>query len=231
MSPRKAFLFSLRVPILLYLLLIIGLGDTLFPFSGVPAGREKRAAIAIRDNESPVFKWWTRLFTEPYLRKYYGRYWYFTQMHKGDCEEEFKAGLEEALNEYEYVDLFLLAHTNKYIEWVKSMPEPLRQKLRFVYNTGCHNEKQGPDWLSSGADSYIGHPGTSESPYFYFFLMRHWNRGEPLNDILELGNRRAFTKFRQLELLTIGRYNAHTVMAQSVASCVGNNQLRIGTEE
>ena len=168
MAPKKALAFSLRVPVFLYLLLVIGLGDTLFPFSGVPAGREKRAAIAIRDDESPAFKWWTRLFTEPYLYKYYDRYWYFTQMHRRDCEEEFKAGLDEALNKYEYVDLFLLAHTNKYIEWVQAMPETIRQKVRFVYNTGCHNASQGTDWLSLGADAYIGHPGRSESPFFFF---------------------------------------------------------------
>lgn len=228
MTRRKALAFSIRVPLFLYLLLVIGLGDTLFPFKGIPPGREHRAAIAIRDNESPAFKWWTRLFTEPHLYKYYDSYWYFTQMHKGDCEEEFKAALETALNQYQNVDLFLLAHTNKYIEWVAPLPQELRDRIRFVYNTGCYNQKQGPEWLALGADSYIGHPGRSQSPYFYFFLLRHWTRGEALNDILEIGNYRAFTKFRQLEFVTNNRVNAQKVMIESVASCVGDCQLRIG---
>jgi len=225
MRPCWALILSLGVPILLYLLVVLGLGDTLFPFAPIPQGRENRAVLAIRDNESAVFKWWTRLFTEPHLHKYYAEYWYFTQMYKGDCQDEFTAALKQALNKYQTVDLFLLAHTNKYIEWVEPLPESLRQRIRFVYNTGCHNEKQGPDWLALGADSYIGHPGKSQSPYFYFFLMRHWTRGDSLAEALELGNRRMFLKFRQLEWVTFGRFHANEVMEESIASCVGNEGL------
>jgi len=224
----SALAISVGVPLFFYIALALALGDNLFPFSGMPPGREARAALAIRDNESSGFKWGTRMFTEPYLHKYYAEYWYFTQMRKGDCETEFKAALEKALNKYPNVDLFLLAHTNKYIKWVESLPESLRSRIRFVYNTGCHNEKQGADWLALGADTYIGHPGKSQSPYFYFFLMRHWTHGDPLDAILKLGNHRMFLKFRQLEWLTLGRFNAEEVMKESVASCVGNTHLRIG---
>ena len=231
MTRRRALAFSIRVPLFLYLLLVIGLGDTLYPFKAIPPGREHRAAIAIRDNESPAFKWWTRLFTEPHLYKYYDTYWYFTQTRKGDCEEEFRTALETALNHYQSVDLFLLAHSNKYIEWVAPFSKELRDRVRFVYNTGCYNQKQGSEWLALGADSYIGHPGKSHSPYFYFFLLRHWTRGEALEAIIELGNRRAFTKFRQLEFVTNNRVNAQKVMIESVASCVGDCQLRIGDKK
>ena len=42
------------------------------------------------------------------------------------------------------VDLFLLAHSNKFIVWVAELPPARRAHLRLVYNTGCGDLPQGP---------------------------------------------------------------------------------------
>jgi len=227
MRPRRALIISLTIPFLLYLLLLAMLGENVFLFTRMPDGRESRAALAIRDDVFPFLQWGTRLFTQPYLRKYYAEYWYFTQAADGQHEHEFTAALAHALATYPNVDLYLLAHTNKYIKWVETLPESQRQRIRFVYNTGCYNEKQGPDWLALGANTYIGHPGVSLSPFFYFFLLRHWTQGATLAETLELGNRRMCLKFRQMEIVSRGRFDATHAMRESIASCVGNADLRL----
>ncbi|HDP35828.1 MAG TPA: hypothetical protein ENN29_12045 [Candidatus Hydrogenedentes bacterium] len=228
MSPRRALAISLATPLFLYLLLLVMLGDNIFPFSGSPQGREHRAALAIRDNVTPFLQWSTRLFTQPYLQQRYAEYWYFTQQSEDHHKDEFIASLEHALAAYPSVDLYLLAHTNKYVNWVETIPELLRQRIRFVYNTGCYNKKQGQDWLALGANAYIGHPGKSLSPFFYFFLLRHWTRGgTTLSETLELGNRRMERKFSQLEFYTLGRFDAARAMYESVASLFGDATLRM----
>ncbi len=223
----RAMAVSLILPCVLYAAIIAAAGDRIFPFSKVPPGREYRAALAIRDDVIPFFKWGTLLFTKRHLQKFYGASWYFTQARRGDGEAEFVAALTEALEHYPAVDLYLLAHTNKYLNWLEPLPETLRRRLRFVYNTGCHNQGQGQDWLALGADTYIGHPGKSQSPFFYFFLLRHWLHGASLGEALEIGNRGMETKFRQVEWLSGGRYDAGHALRESLASCLGNERLRL----
>lgn len=228
MSPGRALAVSALLPCLFYVAVVAAAGDRLFPCSRVAPGREDRAALAIRDDVIPFYKWGTLLFTKRYLQKHYGASWYFTQAARGDGKEEFRSALKHALETYPVVDLFLLAHTNKYIRWVEPLPEALRRRIRFVYNTGCHNKPQAEDWLALGADAYIGHPGESQSPYFYFFLLRHWLHGATLAEALEVGNRGMETKFRQLEWVSCGRFKADAVLRGSLASCFGNTELRLG---
>jgi hypothetical protein len=226
--PRKyALAISLLLPCLLYAVSVMIAGDTVFVFTKSPPGREQRAALAIRDNVIPFYKWGTLLFTRQYLNRYYAESWYFTQNEKGACKDEFIAALSKALDKYPAVDLYLLAHSNKYIEWVESLSEAQRQHIRFVYNTGCHNQSQGETWLALGADAYIGHPGESDSPFFYYHLLRHWTRGETLAESLELGNRRMAAKFNQIAFFGIGHFNPKTTIEDSTATCLGNAQLRI----
>lgn len=227
MKARIAARVSIVIPLSIYVLIIIAVGDDLLLLSGITAGREERAAVAIRDNVNAFYKWGTLVFTYHYLDRHYATSRYFTQSDRNDCKEEFVAALTDALERHACVDLFLLAHTNNYINWVSPLPEPLRTKIRFVYNTGCHNESQGQEWLNLGADAYIGHPGVSQSPFFYFYLLRHWVRGNPLQSIIELGNERMIKKFYQLERISFKRYDADYAIRESIASLVGNSNLRI----
>ncbi len=227
MSRRRALAVTFMLAALTNALVFAFLGDTPFVFARTTPGRSERAALAIRDREHPFVQWGSRLFTERYLSKYYAEYWYITETRRGAGKEAFTKALKHALDAYPNVDLYLLAHTNEYIDWVRSFPESSRRRVRFVYNTGCFNEPQGPDWLALGAESYIGHPGQSESPYFYVFLLRYWTRGATLAEALEIGNRRMERIFRQLEFASPKRFNAKALMHESVASCVGNGTLRL----
>ncbi len=227
MSKRYAAAIAVILAGCAYALVVVVVGDGIFWDTSVPPGREHRAALAIRDNVTPFQKWGTKLFTWGYLKRYYGAAWYFTQAKKGDLEDEFVACLDEALDRYPAVDLYLLAHTNEYVDWVAQLPVERRQRIRFVYNTGCHNLPQGPRWLELGADAYIGHPGVSSSSVFYCFLLRRWTRGGTLDDAITAGNAVADKTFRQYELLTMGRAKADWFIQESTASSFGDTRLRI----
>src|SRR5262249_19187888 len=136
-----------------------------------------RAAVAIRDDVPPYQKWGTKAFTSSYLTKYYAKSYYITQTNHDDGRNDFITDLRSALTQYEYVDIFLLAHSNTYVDWVRDVDPHLRRKIRLVYNTGCNDASQAEQWLHLGANTYIAPPGLSQSPLFYFFFLRRWTMG------------------------------------------------------
>ena len=157
-----------------------------------PAEGRTRAAVAIRDHVIPFQKWGTRLFTVPLLEEGYDRVYYMTQAHRGDRRAELAAALTDALTKHDEVDLFLLAHGNRFVDWVEEVDPALRQRLRLVYNTGCAGGWQAPEWLRTGADVYVGHNADqSLSPAFYFYFLRRWVRGWSLDEAVRAGNQAA----------------------------------------
>src|SRR5262249_45917323 len=143
MQKSKAFGIAVLLACLAYGVLV-ALTERVFWYTDAPLGKERRAALAIRDNVSPFQKWGSKQFTTPYLDKYYDAAWYFTQTHQGDCKETFLSTLDTALQRHPEVDLFLLAHSNQYIAWVRDLPPERRSHIRLVYNTGCRDSRQGP---------------------------------------------------------------------------------------
>lgn len=155
------------------------------------AGREHRAAFAIRDYVIPFQQWGTRAFTVPNLEAAYGRVEYMTQREwREDLSEEFARRLGALLETHEAVDLFLLAHSNPFVDWVAKVPPRLRTRLRLVYNTGCYDLKQKDAWLGLGARAYVGHVGSSDSPVFYVYFLRRWLRGSTLHEVVAESNAR-----------------------------------------
>ncbi len=227
MQKRYAAIITLALPCLAFIAVISVVGDGIFLNTCVPPGKEFRAALAIRDNVTPFQKWGTAVFTWRYLCRYYGGAWYFTQSKKGDLEQEFIACLDNALQKYPQVDLFLLAHTNEYVKWAEQLPEDRRRHLRFVYNTGCHNLPQGDEWLKLGAKAYIGHPGNSSSSVFYYFFLRLWTRGEDLRHALDASNRLMEKSFRLFERFDKHWGDASELMKESTASSVGDAAIRL----
>jgi len=151
-----------------------------------------RAAVAIRDHVIPFQKWGTKLFTLPHLEDAYDRVYYLTQNGYHDKQYTFELAIEDALRHHDQVDIFLLAHGNRFIDWVEHIDPVLRQKIRLVYNTGCGDSRQAPMWLAIGADAYVGHPALhSLSPAFYFFFLRRWVRGYSLAEAVAEANRAA----------------------------------------
>ena len=152
-------------------------------------GRPSRAALALRDRVVPFQMWGTALFTEPQLGRAYGEVRYFGQRAPGeDWEAEVTRALEDLLRRHERVDLFLVSHSNRYHRWVERLDPALRARLGLVYNTGCEDLDQSGRWIELGADAYVGHPGLSASPVFYFYFLRRWTRGAPLDEAVGQSN-------------------------------------------
>ena len=130
----------------------VALTDQPFLDIRIPPGREHRAALAIRDRveQSRFLRWLSRQFVWPYQARYYGAAWYFTQTDADDCKQAFQTCLNQALQQYSDVDLYLMAHSNRFIDWVAELPAEHRRHLRLVYNQGCNDLHQGPEWVRLG---------------------------------------------------------------------------------
>lgn len=105
-----------------------------------------------------------------------------------DRKAELVRALRSALKRYEAVDLFLLAHGNRYVDAVREVEPELRARLRLVYNTGCDDASQGEEWLALGAQAYVAHPGDNLAPIFYWYFLPRWARGGRLSDVVAEAN-------------------------------------------
>lgn len=151
--------------------------------------RPRVAAVAIRDVVPGYQQWSTEQFTVPKLEDGYDRHWYLTETRRGEKHQAFVDALTEAVRAHEAVDLWVLAHGNRYVAWVAEVPLPERARLRLVYNTGAGDSDQGNLWLSLGADAYVGHPGGNIAPLFYARFLPLWLEGKPLGDAVDGANR------------------------------------------
>ena len=188
----------------------------------------RRAAVALRDDVVPFQKWGTKVFTLPYLEHYYEYTVYFTQSPDDATQQAFIAALTQTLTEYDTVDLFLLAHSNRYIDWVATIDPALRAKIRLVYNTGCYDAAQAQAWLQLGAHTAVAHPGLSDSPVFYFFFLRRWTLGERLDQVVVASNQRMRGVFELASVATQQRLNFAEHYANSQALCFGDCSITIG---
>lgn len=229
MKKGTAAVIAVLLPCVAYMA-VVGLTDRIFCGARVPPGREHRAALAIRDNVTPFQKWGSKQFSWPYMDACYDSAWYLTQTNAGGSKEVFLERLEAALERYSEVDLYLLAHSNHYVDWVAQLPAATRSHLRLVYNTGCRDLRQGPKWLSLGARAYVGHPGKSASPVFYYFFLRHWTRGHSLGEAVDEANQMMRLELDRAQVLSLGQMNAAKVFAASAGAGVGEMQLRLDGE-
>ena len=153
---------------------------------------------------------------------------YFTQSPNDATRQAFIATLTHTLTEYDTVDLFLLAHSNRYIDWVATIDPALRTKIRLVYNTGCYDATQAQAWLQLGAHTAVAHPGLSDSPVFYFFFLRRWTLGESLDQVVVASNERMRTVLELASAATQQRLNSKEHYANSQALCFGDCSITIG---
>lgn len=126
------------------------------------------------------------------------------------------------------VDIYLLAHGNHFVRWVAELPPARRARLRLVDNTGCRDLGQGPRWLRLGAKAYVGHPGISASPVFYFYFLRRWTRGEGLEQAIDGSNALMRSTLARAEFFSFGRLDAARTGRESEAFCYGQKGLRFG---
>jgi len=213
---------------LLSIIISICLVEQPFWRFGGDSEREQRAAVAIRSTDPPIMLWISRVFTLPYLEKYYAQTYYVAQMPGTDPHEAFVTNLQAALTEYETVDIFILAHTNHYEEWVDEIDPELRQSIRLVYNAGCRNASSADEWLKVGAKTFLAHPGISESPIFFFFFLRRWTIGDRMDTAVAESNTRMKRVVNWQARLPAGDIDPEEVYQATEAQCFGQCTIKIG---
>lgn len=196
------------------------------PAPGPPV-RSQAAAISIRDHVSTFEKWGTHWYTVPYLTRSYAEVTHITAHAGAPRRAEFQAAVAEALAKHEHVDLFLLAHSNHYYGEVRALPEEQRARLRLVYNTGCSDAWQAGVWRDLGADAYVGHPGASASPVFYFYFLRRWTAGASAGDATDHANERMHRTLGVAEHLNPFDLDLNDVGLDTHATLSGGRDVRL----
>jgi hypothetical protein len=175
------------------------------PVSKLPTPTCKIAAIAIRDNVIAEQKYGTRLFSFPYLKKYYTDVAYFTQSNDSTYQQTFTEKLTELLVQNDSVDVYLLAHSNSYYRWFTDVDSNLRTRLRLVYNTGCSGAQQAHYWKELGARYYVAHESAeSISPVFYFYFLRRFTNGHSLSESIYESNKAMHQKLKRIQFISFG---------------------------
>ncbi|MHB8877913.1 MAG: hypothetical protein ACYC8T_29820 [Myxococcaceae bacterium] len=182
----RVFMLMCRAALLFALMFVAGCARS-SPSTG---SRPRAAAVAIRDAVPAYQQWGSEGFTVPYLSSGYERHWYLTESAAAKKGEALRTALDEATREFEVVDLFLLAHGNRYVEDVASLAPEQRRRVRLVYNTGGGDADQGPRWLSLGVGAYVAHPGGNVAPVFYGYFLPAWVDGMALGDAVDHANRK-----------------------------------------
>jgi SAM-dependent methyltransferase len=170
-------------------LLLVSTACTATRAHGLRAGLTRDAALALRDDVPDYQKGFTAQFTVPRLRDAYDAYWYFTQSPGHDVHADFVAALERATREYDAVDVFLLAHTNRFIDWIAELPPHQRSRIRLVYDTGCGDAQLAQEWLALGVHSFVGHGDDNVAPVFYVSFLPAWLDGVGADEAVARANR------------------------------------------
>lgn len=198
--------------IIITLALVLNLGaavaiDDGLSFSRTLLRAPNIAAFAIIDNGKAPTRWFTRNFIEPMLESYEQYVVYEPYNWGSPCSFDNLACFANKLRKYsknetifyekfieilknkEAVDLFILSHGNNWQRSLsKNIPAYLMMKIRLVYNAGCGDGDQGPDWLDSGVSAYIGHGLDSCSPVFLSHFKTYWWQGLPLGEAVAKAN-------------------------------------------
>jgi hypothetical protein len=174
---------------------------------------KKYGVIAIRDHVHSFQKSGTRLFSLPYLNKKYEEVVYFTQGYRDEHRARFVYNLDRLLHTHDSVDVFLLAHSNQYYTWIEEIDGELRKKIRLVYNTGCSGSLQAPAWERMGVRNYVSHQSPlSISPVFYFYFLRRYGNGYPLEKAIEESNAAMHRVLHHFKTLTFGFASLNEIM-------------------
>jgi hypothetical protein len=168
-------------------LLLLACGAVIaMPSSG--PHRRGEAAIAIRDTVPGYQQFFTEHYTVPRLEAAYEQYWYFTETPAARKRTELINALREATTKYEHVDLYLLAHGNRYIDAAYELSPEQRRRIRLVYDTGGGSAHQGDEWMRLGVGTFIGHPGGNIAPAFYVYFLPEWLHSQDAQKAMQQGN-------------------------------------------
>jgi hypothetical protein len=184
---------------------IVALVFSLWFYGGPAASRQsgdksRRAALAFRDRVPAYQELVSSTLARSLFADEYDRFEYITQSKRGETHQ-LRETLEELLEEYEVVDLFLLSHSNYFVFDIASLDWSLTQRLRFVYDTGCADLELGRVWLRLGANAFVGHAAErSLSPLFFLYFARRWIKGVHLDEAVEEANSRSLSRLETFGL-------------------------------
>lgn len=231
LSAKARRLIALAVALLLpaaSVVIVAGLVERPFVLTSTRTPHAPRAAIAIRDDVIAFQKWGSRSFTLPALVRGYDRVWYFTETGDPRIRRSFVAAVAEACAAYGTVDLFLLAHGNRYVDAIAALGPEHTSALRLVYNTGCGDADQSSRWLAIGADAYVGHVGVSQSPVFYVYFLRRWVAGVALNEAVIEANAETARVLGVVARFGLSAADTAELISETAAVCTGAGTMRIG---
>ena len=202
----------------------------------LPAARDRSlgAAIALRDrvDESEILITWT--FVRPRLDAAYAEVVCITQEERavlspGDKERGFTEAITGLAARHPFVDVYLLAHTNLIVDWVETLPESVRAKLRMVYNSGCYGGGQADRWGALGVDAYVAHPSAASHAGFFVCFLRRWPGGERLDEVVASANAAQDRLFIHLSVLDPSFGWAREHWLASRAAVHGRDDLTLTT--
>jgi hypothetical protein len=208
------------------LVAIAAFADRPMPYSE-ESGGQRRAALAIRDPVDPVETLATWAFVRPRLEAAYADVRTVTETHRGDpkSREAFVAGFADLAKRFSEIDVWCLAHTNDYVDWLAVLPRGETTKIRLVYNSGCECGEQAPRWLDLGATTYVGHPGTAPHAPFCALFLRRWLSGLSVRDAVDSANAQART---YLEPFAAVGFSALSEFLVSPGEVHGDGRLVVG---
>lgn len=225
---------ALLVAIFLPVLLLLGVALTLdLPVGGKTEveGRNTRAAVAVRDPVHPLEEMGTWAFCMPLLKRSYEKVYAFTETDRKNRQpvlEQFQSGLVEALQRFDTVDLYLMAHTNSYHGWVEEIEPELRAKIRLVYNSGCWCARQNDIWLKLGARCYVAHPEAASHAAFFVYFLRRLTAGYSVERAVSEANHNADQFFARLAALVPSTSRDRNAWHHSRGQVFGEGNFKIG---
>ena len=153
-----------------------------------PAG-VTHAAIAFRDDVPGYQKLASEKYAVHYLERAYDAVTYVEATATDDGQTRLLDAIRAAALAHTTIDLFFLSHGGHYDAWASGLDPATLGKLRFVYNTGAGNARQGPAWLALGARAYVGHPGGNVAPLFLTYFLPAWVKGGDLRSCVDAANK------------------------------------------
>ena len=147
------------------------------------------AAIAFRDDVPGYQKVASQKYALHYLDGTYESVVYLEANPTDDGQVRLQDAVRAAAVRFDTVDLFFLSNGGRYDLWARPLEAPVRAKLRFVYDTGAGDARQGPAWVALGARAFVGHPAGNVAPLFLGYFLPRWVQGVELRKAMDEANK------------------------------------------
>ena len=147
------------------------------------------AAVAFRDDVPGYQKVASQKYALHNLDGTYDSVVYLEANPADDGQVRWQEAVRAAAAGFDTVDLFFLSNGGRYELWARPLEAPVRAKLRFVYDTGAGDARQGSGWMALGARAFVGHPAGNVAPLFLGYFLPRWVKGVELRKAMDEANK------------------------------------------